>query len=61
MVAGLLADARDHADRIALEREQDAILAEQGRLTVRLPLLAEGTEAGGITVLAQAVAEQGMV
>ena len=28
---------------------------------VRLPLLAEGTEAGGITVLAQAVAEQGMV
>ena len=58
---GLLADAGDHADRIALEREQDAILAEQGRLTVRLPLLAEGTEGGGITVLAQAVAEQGMV
>jgi anion-transporting ArsA/GET3 family ATPase len=61
MVAGLLADAGDHADRVALEREQDAILAEEGRLTVRLPLLAEGTEAGGITVLAQAVAEQGMV
>ncbi len=52
---------RQHADRVALEREQDAILAEQGRLTVRLPLLAEGTEAGGISVLADAVAEQGMV
>jgi anion-transporting ArsA/GET3 family ATPase len=61
LVAGLLADAGHHADRIALEREQDAILAEQGRLTVRLPLLPEGTEGGGITVLAQAVAEQGMV
>jgi hypothetical protein len=56
-----LADAGHHADRIALEREQDAILAEQGRLTVRLPLLAEGTEGGGITVLAEAVAAQGMV
>ena len=61
LVAGLLADAGHHADRIALEREQDAILAEEGRLTVRLPLLPEGTEGGGITVLAQAVTEQGMV
>jgi anion-transporting ArsA/GET3 family ATPase len=61
MVAGLLADAGHHADRVMLEREQDAILEQQGRLMVRLPLLAEGTEGGGITVLAEAVAEQGMV
>ncbi|GAA4711488.1 ArsA-related P-loop ATPase [Pedococcus ginsenosidimutans] len=61
VVNGLLADAREHADRLALEREQDAVLAEQGRLTVRLPLLPEGTEGGGISVLADAVAEQGLV
>jgi anion-transporting ArsA/GET3 family ATPase len=61
VITGLLADGRDHADRVALERDQDAVLAAQGRLTVRLPLLAEGTEGGGITVLAAALAEQGMV
>ena len=60
-VAGLLADAGDHADRVALEHEQDALLATQGRLTVRLPLLAEGTEGGGISVLADALDQQGMV
>jgi hypothetical protein len=61
VVNGLLADAREHADRLALEGEQDAILAQQGRLTVRLPLLPEGTEGGGISVLADAVAEQGLI
>ena len=61
VVTGLLTDAGQHADRVALEREQDAILAEQGRLTVRLPLLPEGTEGGGISVLADAVAEHGMI
>ena len=61
VVNGLLADAREHADRLALEREQDDILAQQGRLTVRLPLLPEGTEGGGISVLADAVAEQGLI
>jgi anion-transporting ArsA/GET3 family ATPase len=61
LVAALLADGRDHADRVSLEQAQDAVLAEQGRLTVRLPLLTEGTEGGGITVLAEAVADQGMV
>ena len=61
VVSGLLVDAGQHADRVALEREQDAILAEQGRLTVRLPLLTEGTEGGGISVLADALAEQGMI
>ncbi len=61
LVKGLLVDAGQHADRVALEREQDAILAEQGRLTIRLPLLPEGTEGGGISVLADAVTEQGMI
>ena len=61
VVSGLLVDAAQHADRVALEREQDAVLDGQGRLTVRLPLLPEGTEGGGISVLADAVAEQGMI
>ena len=61
MVAGLLADAADHADRVALEREQDQLLQDQGRLMVRLPFLPEGTDGGGTTVLATAVAAQGMV
>jgi anion-transporting ArsA/GET3 family ATPase len=61
LVEGLVSDAADHAARVELEREQDGLLAEQGRLTVRLPLLAEGTEGGGITVLSEALAEQGMV
>ncbi len=46
---------------MALEREQDALLAQQGRLTVRLPLLPEGTEGGGISVLAESLEQQGMV
>jgi len=61
LVEGLVSDAADHAARVALEREQDAFLADQGRLTVRLPLLAEGTDGGGITVLSEALAEQGIV
>jgi anion-transporting ArsA/GET3 family ATPase len=61
LVAGLLAEGREHADRVALEREQDAVLVDLGRRMVRLPLLAEGTDAGGIAVLADEVADQGMV
>ena len=61
LVEGLLDDARQHADRVALELEQDAILQDLGRLMVRLPLLPEGTDAGGIAVLADALADQGML
>jgi len=61
LVEGLLDDARQHADRVALELEQDSILQDLGRLMVRLPLLPEGTDAGGITVLADALADQGML
>jgi anion-transporting ArsA/GET3 family ATPase len=61
LVTGLLSDGREHADRVALEREQDAILVALGRRMVRLPLLPEGTDAGGVAALASRVAEQGMV
>lgn len=61
MVAGLLAEGTEHADRVALQQEQEAILTGLGRQVYRLPLLPEGTEAGGIRVLADALTEQGMV
>lgn len=61
MVAGLLAEAEEHVDRIALQQEQEGVLLEQGRQVYRLPLLPEGTEAGGIRVLADVLTEQGMI
>ena len=61
LVAGLLAEAAEHADRVAQQQEQEAVLLDQGRQVYRLPLLAEGTDSGGIRVLADALAEQGMI
>lgn len=61
MVAGLLEQAREHSERVALQQEQEAVLLAQGRQVYRLPLLPEGTEAGGIRVLADALTEQGMI
>ena len=61
MVTGLLAEGTEHADRVALQQEQEAILTGLGRQVYRLPLLPEGTEAGGIRVLADALTEQGMI
>jgi anion-transporting ArsA/GET3 family ATPase len=61
MVAGLLAEGTEHADRVALQQEQEAILTGLGRQVYRLPLLPEGTEAGGIRVLADALTQQGMI
>jgi anion-transporting ArsA/GET3 family ATPase len=61
MVAGLLEQAREHSERVALQQEQEAILLGQGRQVFRLPLLPEGTDAGGIRVLADALTEQGMI
>ena len=61
MVAGLLEQAAEHADRVALQQEQEAILLDQGRQVYRLPLLPEGTDTGGIRVLADVLTEQGMI
>ena len=56
------AEGTEHADRVALQQEQEAILTGLGRQVYRLPLLPEGaTEAGGIRVLADALTEQGMI
>ena len=61
MVTGLLAEGTEHADRVAHQQEQEAILTGLGRQVYRLPLLPEGTEAGGIRVLADTLTEQGMI
>ena len=61
MVTGLLAEGTEHADRVALQQEQEAILTGLGRQVYRLPLLPEGTEAGGIRVLADALTQQAMI
>lgn len=59
-VAGLLAQARDHAERVALERALAAEVEALGLATLRLPALVEGTEDGGVSVLADELGEQGV-
>ena len=59
-VTGLLSQAHDHAERVALERDLAAEVAAQGLPTLRLPALPTGVEDGGITVLADALTAQGV-
>ncbi len=60
LVEGLLDEAREHGTRVALQTEQEALVAAQGRAVYHLPPLAEGLDAGGIAVLADELARQGM-
>jgi anion-transporting ArsA/GET3 family ATPase len=60
LVSGLLTEARDHAERVALERDEVGVIAAQGRPTYRLPSLSEGVDANGIRELAQTLKAQGM-
>ncbi len=60
VVDGLLAEARDHAERVALEREEAKVIAGLRRPTYRLPSLSEGVDANGIRQLAETLMAQGM-
>jgi anion-transporting ArsA/GET3 family ATPase len=60
LAAGLLAEGRDHVDRLALQDEQRAILAGAGTEVVELPLLGDGVDLGALDELATALTEQGM-
>jgi anion-transporting ArsA/GET3 family ATPase len=60
LVGGLLKEGAEHADRVALQREQTAIVKATGRPVYHLPALPEGTETGGIRELADLLAEQGI-
>src|SRR5450756_1215111 len=42
IVDGLLAEARDHAERVALEHDAAMVIADLRRPTYRLPSLSEG-------------------
>ncbi|NLJ54609.1 MAG: AAA family ATPase [Intrasporangiaceae bacterium] len=61
MVRGLFAQAGDLADRVELQRQEDAVLAAQGLPLAHLPALPGGVEDGGLSVLADCLAEEGIV
>jgi Anion-transporting ATPase len=58
LVSGLLAEAAEHADRVALQREQEEVITGLGLPVVRLSALADGIEGGGIRVLADEIHDQ---
>lgn len=60
LVDALLREARDHAERRALEDEQRRVVADLGRPTYELPRLAGGVDLGGLYELAGLLREQGM-
>ena len=60
LVAGLLAEARDHAVRRALEDDQRAVVAGLDRPTYELPRLAGGIDLGGLYELAAQLEQQGL-
>jgi anion-transporting ArsA/GET3 family ATPase len=60
LVDGLLSEARDHAERITLERDEAKVIAGLGRPTYRLPSLSEGVDANGIREMAEILIAQGM-
>lgn len=59
LVAGLLAQAREHAERRELEDEQRARLIELARPLIELPKLTDGIDLGGLYELAYDLREQG--
>ena len=52
LVDGLLEEARDHAQRVDLEREQLALLEATGLPIVQLPALPDGVDSGSVRELA---------
>ncbi len=56
---GLLEEAREHAQRVQLEEEERATIAELGRPTYELPMLTDGVDLGGLYQLANALRDQG--
>ncbi len=60
LVDGLLGEARDHAERRALEDSQRAIVADLGVPTYELPRLAGGVDLGGLYELAASLKRQGL-
>ena len=59
-VDGLLEEARDHAERVALEKELTTEVDALGLPRLTLPSLAGGVEDGGVAVLAGELVAQGV-
>ncbi len=59
-VEGLIAEAADHAERVALEETERDVLAEVDRPTYELPLLDGGVDLGGLYRMASALSSQGV-
>ena len=57
---GLLAEARDHAERRALEDSQRKLVKGLGVPTYELPRLAGGVDLGGLYELAADLKDQGL-
>ncbi|MBC9734229.1 ArsA-related P-loop ATPase [Nocardioides marmotae] len=60
LVEGLLAEARDHAERRALEDSQREVVAGLDRPTYELPRLPGGVDLGGLYELAGELRAQGL-
>ena len=59
IVDALLREAADHAERVWLERQERATLAELGQPTYELSMLSDGVDLGGLYRLAEQLTEQG--
>jgi anion-transporting ArsA/GET3 family ATPase len=57
---GLLDEARDHLERLALEKRQRSVVAGLGSPVVELPRLADGVDLGGLYDLADELRAQGL-
>ena len=59
VVRGLLAEAAEHAERVALEKAGRRTLKKLGRPTYELPFLPDGVDLGGLYELAEHLCGQG--
>ena len=59
-VDALLAEAAEHAERVALEKSERRTLKALHRPMYELPLLVEGIDLGGLYVMAEQLCRQGM-
>jgi anion-transporting ArsA/GET3 family ATPase len=59
IVDALLREAADHAERVALEKQEREVLSDLGQPTYELPLISDGVDLGGLYRLAEQLTEQG--
>jgi anion-transporting ArsA/GET3 family ATPase len=60
IISGLLTEARDHAERLALEAEERRVVERLGQPVCELPQLTDGIDLGGLYELAADLRDQGM-